>query len=296
MIEHGHSRPADSNETALPPGGSHVLQLYPQPDAGAQEQALRGLYLRQRLGVDQPLLYSNFVTSLDGRIAVARPGRASHEVPKTITNRRDWRLYQELAAQSDVLITSARFFRQAIVNEAQDTLPLGPEYVDLRAWRCGQGLSAQPDIAIVSASLDLPLEALSDYRTRNERRLLVLTGARAPAERRRALEQAGVEVISAGADARVEGGSLRAALDGRGYRRQYAVAGPKLLHALVTAHVLDRLYLTLAGRLLGGTEFDTLCLGPALEPAPKLHLASLHLDPEALAGADQLLAAYDLDY
>ena len=76
----------------------------------------------------------------------------------------------------------------------------------------------------------------------------------------------------------------------------YSVAGPQVLHALLADQVLDRLYVTLTGRLLGGTEFDTLCMGPTLEPAPKLHLANLYLDPEAPAGAGQLLATYNLDY
>lgn len=76
----------------------------------------------------------------------------------------------------------------------------------------------------------------------------------------------------------------------------YSVAGPQVLHALLADQVLDRLYVTLAGRLLGGTEFDTHCMGPMLEPAPKLHLTHLYLDPEAPAEAGQWLATYDLDY
>ncbi|MGH8378770.1 MAG: RibD family protein [Gammaproteobacteria bacterium] len=267
----------------------NVTPLYP-PAAGTLP--LEGLYLRKRLPAS--LLYSNFVTSLDGRIAVARPGRVSHEVPKEIANPRDWRLYQELAAQSDVLITSARFFRQTQINEAQDVLPLGPEYTDLRQWRTEQGLTEQPDLAIVSGSLELPLEAL--VRVARIRRVWVLTGTPAPPARKTALCDAGIEVIEAGHGARVEGGPLRRALETLGAKRMYAVAGPQLLHALLADRVLDRLYLTLAGRLLGGTEFDTLCLGPALEPVPKLHLTNLYFDPEAPADAGQLLATYDLDY
>ncbi len=267
----------------------NVTPLYPP---AADTLPLEGLYLRERLS--SPLLYSNFVTSLDGRIALARAGRVTHAVPKEIANPRDWRLYQELAAQADVLITSARFFRQALINEAQDALPLGPKYADLRRWRIERDLSEQPDLAIVSASLDLPLAALK--RIVERRRVRVLTGALAPPERKTALRNAGIEVTEAGPEARVEGGALRRALETLGAQRMYAVAGPQLLHTLLSERVLDRLYLTLAGRLLGGTDFDTLCVGPALEPAPKLHLVNLYLDPEAPAGAGQLLATYDLSY
>ena len=56
---------------------------------------------------------------LDGRIALPAAGRSSHQVPPAIANARDWRLFQELAAQADLLITSARYFRQSEDQEAQ---------------------------------------------------------------------------------------------------------------------------------------------------------------------------------
>ena len=267
----------------------NVTQLYP-PTAGSLP--LEGLYLRERLRA--PLLYSNFVTSLDGRIAVARPDHRTHEVPRETANPRDWRLFQELAAQADVLITGARFFRQMKNDETPDVLPIGPKYGDLRQWRVDQGLGAQPDLAILSGSLDLPLKTL--VAIAKHRRVRVFTGTQAPSERKAALRAAGIDVIEAGSGARVEGKQLRRALEALGAQRMYSVAGPQVLHALLADQVLDRLYLTLAGRLLGGTAFDTLCTGPRLEPAPKLHLANLYLDPAAPSGAGQLLATYDLDY
>lgn len=273
-----------------------VQQLFPVPGVAAS-RALEGLYLTPRLDpAGQGLLYSNFVTSLDGRIALARPGRLSHEVPKAIANPRDWRLFQELCAQADLLITSARFFRQALAHEAQDELPIGPGFGDLLAWRQAQGLAAQPDVAVVSASLHLPVETLLQQLATHPRRLFVVTGAGANPVRRRALEQAGVEVLVAGDGEGVEGRRLRRCLLGQGYRRLYAIAGPLLLHSLLRGQALDRLYLTLAGRLLGGTEFDTLCFGDPLSPPPRLRLASLYLDDQAPVGAGQLLAAYDLHY
>ncbi len=267
----------------------NVTPLYP-PATGSLP--LEGLHLRERLPA--PLLYSNFVTSLDGRIALARPGRQTHAVPKETSNSRDWRLYQELAAQADVVITSGRFFRQMQNDEAQDALPIGPKYGDLRQWRTEQGLNEQPDVAIISGSLDLPVNRLVGIA--KDRRVRVLTGAQAASRRKAALRDAGIEVIEAGAGVRVEGRRLRDALVALGAQRMYSVAGPQVLHTMLADRVLDRLYLTLAGRVLGGAEFDTLCTGPTLDPAPKLRLANLYLDPEAPAGAGQLLATYDLDY
>lgn len=265
------------------------MRLYP---SAAQTLPLEGLHLHERLPAS--FLYSNFVASLDGRIAVARQGRQTHEVPKETSNPRDWRLYQELAAQADVVITSARFFRQMQNDEAQDALPIGPKYADLRRWRIEQGLNEQPDVAVVSGSLELPVARLS--KVARSRRVVVVTGAQASTERKATLRNAGIEVIEAGSGARVEGKLLRHALGKLGAQRIYSVAGPQVLHMLLADRVLDRLYLTLAGRVLGGSEFDTLCAGPTLDPAPKLRLAKLYLDPAAPAGAGQLLAAYDVDY
>ena len=267
----------------------NVTPLYPST---AKSLPLNGLRLRERLPA--PLLYSNFVTSLDGRIAVVRPRRQAHAVPKETSNPRDWRLYQELAARADVLITSGRFFRQMQNDEAQDALPIGRKYEDLRQWRTEQGLNEQPDVAIISGSLDLPVDRLVGIA--KDRRVRVLTGAHAAWRRKAALRDAGIEVIEAGAGVRVEGKRLREALEALGAQRMYSVAGPQVLHTMLADRVLDRLYLTLAGRVLGGVEFDTLCIGPKLDPAPKLQLVNLYLDLEAPAGAGQLLATYDLDY
>ncbi|MGH8192610.1 MAG: RibD family protein [Rhodanobacteraceae bacterium] len=266
-----------------------VTPLYP---SSAEPVSLQGLYLRERL--PSPFLYSNFITSLDGRIAVAQSGRETHAVPRETSNPRDWRLYQELAAQADVVITTGRFLRQTQKGEAQDAIPIGGKYADLRRWRIDHGLSAQPDIAIVSGSLDLPVDPLTAMS--KDRNVRVLTGSESDAGRKRALRDAGIEVLEAGAGTRVEGKRLRRALEATGATRMYSVAGPQVLHTLVAGQALDRLYLSLAGRLLGGTEFDTLCIGSRLQPAPKLRLADLHFDAEAPAGAGQLLAAYDLDY
>ncbi|MBZ0071824.1 MAG: dihydrofolate reductase family protein [Gammaproteobacteria bacterium] len=271
-----------------------LLQLYPPSSDHPQ---LQGLYLQHPLhrltAADAPLVYSNFISSLDGRIALPSPGRTSHRVPPAIGNARDWRLYQELGAQADLLITSARYFRQLAQGEAQDLLPVGPadRFGDLQAWRRANGLGAQPDLAIFSASLEIPAEAIAIYA---ERRLHVMTGAGADRGRIAALQAAGIEVHQVGGGATADGGLAIAALQAAGYRRIYAIAGPSVFHALVCAGVLNRLYISFAHRLLGGKDFDTVIWGPELAPAPILRLRSLFYDAHAPADAGQLLACYDL--
>ncbi len=270
-----------------------ILQLYPPSDT---RHTLQGLYLDQKIR-QQPadkdvFVYANFIASLDGRIALPAPGRKTHQVPAAIGNARDWRLYQELAAQADVLITSARFFRQTAVNEAQDTLPVGgaKAFADLRRWRTEQGLLAQPDIIIFSASLDIPVTSLTAYA---QRRITILTGEQSDPGRRSKLQsETAADVISCGQQRGVDGQLVRAVLSQLGYQFVYAIAGPSVFNTLVTGDALDRLYLTTAHRLLGGSEFDTFNNGTEHLPAVDMPLQSLYYDPSAPENAGQTLAVY----
>jgi len=270
-----------------------VTRLFP---LAGEQQPLEGLYLQQQLHTkgqpNRPFVYSNFITTLDGRIAIGVSNRSTHTIPATTGNPRDWRLYQELAGQADLLITSGRFYRQSVIGEAQDILPVDrqPAFADIRDWRMNQGLRAQPDIAILSGSLDIPLTALEPYR---ERRILVITGEAADPTRLKRLQEHGIEVIHAGADTQVDGSMMIPELAARGYRSIYAIAGPAVFHTLLQARVVDRLYLTITQQLLGGDVFDTLVKGPLLAPVQGMQLVNLYHDPYAPANAGQLFGIFE---
>ncbi len=272
-----------------------ILELYP---ACGTQHKLEGLYLsqniRQQMGHDGVFIYSNFITSIDGRIALPAEAKKSRQVPTDTANPRDWRLYQELAAQADLLITSARYFRQAGDNEAQDNLPVGSatKFNDLHAWRLKQGLSEQPDIAVFSASLDIPVTALQAYR---HRKIIIFTGQESDLQLRAALsKETHVKIVVCGPGRHVDGALIRAHIKEQGYQYIYAIAGPSVFHTLLAGHALDRLYLTSAQKILGGKQFDTIVWGEQLSPAPSLTLTSMYLDPHSPEGAGQTLAAYDI--
>lgn len=123
-----------------------VQQLFPLFDR-LSNIPLEGLYLRlnlhQSAGEGHLLIYSNYVASLDGRISRYNIETDNFEVPESLANERDWQLYQELAAQSDILITSGRYFRQLSLGNAQDMLPVGSSFDGLKQWRTQQGLKEQ---------------------------------------------------------------------------------------------------------------------------------------------------------
>lgn len=270
-----------------------VIQLYPLP---GREVSLQGLYLDQDLrryaeGLDRPFVYANFVTSLDGRIAVPGPTGSGLIVPKQIANPRDWRLFQELAVQADVIISSGRYLRDYAEGHAQEILRVydDPQFADLRDWRLTQGLPAQPDLAVISASLDFPVP---DGLTADGRSVVVFTTSQADPARVRELEQHAGRVVIAG-ETGVTGDRLVQAMAELGYRTIYSATGPKVLHLLLAADVLDRLYVTLAGRLLGGQPFSTIVEGPLLVPPVGMKLSTTTFDPLGLDGLGQLFLSYD---
>jgi len=270
-----------------------LLQLFPQP---ARECRLRGAYLAHGLrqmarAQQQAFVYANFVTSLDGRIAVPRDDGEALTVPGAIANDRDWRLFQELAAQADLIISSGRYLREWAQGRAQEILQVDdPRFADLRAWRRQQGLLPQPDIAIVSRSLAFPIP---DLLGAGGRRVVVFTGADPDPARVRQIEAQGGRVIVAG-EGGVDGAAMLAQMTRLGYRSVYSAAGPRILHLLLTGGALHRLYLTLAHRVLGGDPFAALVDGPLLERAAGFRLNTLYLDTAALDGLGQLFVSYDL--
>jgi riboflavin biosynthesis pyrimidine reductase len=272
---------------------STVTQLYPLP---AQEMPLRGLYLGHDVRelaaeMGRPLIYANFVASLDGRIAVPGPTGSGLVVPKQVANSRDWRLFQELAVQADVVISSGRYLRDYASGHAQEILRVydDPQFADLAQWRVQHGLSPQPDIAVISASLDFPVPGAL---LAGGRRVVIFTTERADSQRVRELEAHAGQVVVAG-ETTVSGGRLVQAMAGLGYRAIYSASGPKVLHLLLAAGVLDRLYLTLANRLLGGDSFSSIVEGPLLAPAVGMRLRSAYYDDAALGGLGQLFLCYN---
>jgi len=241
---------------------------------------LHGVYLELSLHRcakrDDLFIYSNFISSLDGRISLRDAKMGEFSVPSSIANGRDWRLYQELAAQSDVMLTSARYFRQLAQGCAQDLLPVGrgEAYEDLLLWRHQQGLQPQPDVVIVSASLDIPLAAVQMF---SDRKVRVITSNQSDTARRLRLEAVGIEVLIAG-EKRVSGEALKTCLIALGYRSAYMIAGPQLHHTLLKDQVLNRMFLTTRFSLLGQNDFHTILQGDM--PPVDCTLLSLYLDAE----------------
>ncbi len=268
-----------------------LIRLHPAPGEAVPH---RGLYLERPMvpaGHTGLFVYTNFVASLDGRIAVVDPHSGRETIPRTIANRRDWRLFQELAAHADVLITSGRYLREFAAGTAQDVLPVsGAEaFTHIREWRERHARSPQPDVAVLSASLSFTVPHLL---LEQGRRVRIFTTPDAPPELAAEREAEGAEVVRLGDDP-VSGHALVDHLAALGYRTAYCIAGPYVLHTLAAAQHLHALFLTTVHRLVGGERYATLLQGQPLAVGPEFQLTSLYLDPAGAQGAPQQFARYD---
>ncbi|MBK1734773.1 hypothetical protein CKO15_05610 [Halorhodospira abdelmalekii] len=307
-----------------------ALRLYPQsPTLPASPGPLCGLYLGAiRSAVHAPVvttLYTNFIASLDGRISL-EPVSGGCRVPASITNPRDWRLFQELAAQADCLITTGRYLREWASGCAQAPLPLDSDrYPDLAQWRQQAGLPPQPDVAVVSTGKACPIP--QEWIEQGRRIWLFLPAGRAcevrvgnrpvcpsPADRSgptantahtggtdNGTTNSGVGIGAHYSGTRLRGRLLRETLSALGYRCIYSVAGPRIAHTLIADAALDTLFVTTRHQLLGGNSgtFETLLEGEALRPTQSWPLTWLYLDVSnngaaaAEEGAGQHFARYD---
>jgi riboflavin biosynthesis pyrimidine reductase len=263
----------------------NVVTLFP---TGRSPQALQGLYLAHRLhelgSPEKPFVYGNFVCSLDGRIAVDdAPGPALQD----LSSASDFRLFLELHAQADCLITHGGYLRALAAGRLGNVLQVNAngQTNDLTRWRAQHGLPAQPAIVVASASLNFEIPA--SVREHGQR-LYVATVEGADPTRVRALRAQGVEVIVAGNTKIVEGATLVHELGQRGLRSLYLLAGPAMLETMLRDQQLSRLYLTLRHRLVGGERFHTMIAGPRLDRAGRLELRELYYD----TGEGQMFAQF----
>lgn len=271
-----------------------LLRLFPAPHG---ECTLEGLYRDDPIGhADSgraPFVYTNFVCSLDGRIAVENPRAGRRSAPPAITNPRDWRLFQELAARADALIVSAAFVRGLAEGRSDEKLPLGrdPAFDDLHAWRRERGMPPQPAVVILSRSLD---PRIAERCKALKRPVYFAIGNEVARDDAEAVEASGAQILVAGTGRHVEGRALIDALGREGFRRIYSIAGPRVLHTLLKDRMLHRLYLTHFHRLLAGQSFDTLLEGETLDPPASFVPHALYYDYNTQGAAGQFFAAYDI--
>ena len=271
-----------------------LQQLFPP---NSEKIELKNLYLYKHgwysNSTTQPIVTANFLNSLDGRIAISPNAETKTELPKSLTSNEDFRLFLELHAQADCLITHGGYMRSLASKQLGNILqlPNSKEYEDLYSWRALQGLDPHPTVVIASSSLDFPMHpSLKE----NKQQVYIATGQQADKNKIKQWQDQGYEMVITGED-KVEGKPLIKALSAKNLNHFYLIAGPKMLHAMINDQQLSKLYLSHSQQLLGGEFFNTILDGELLT-TPKLELKSLFYDEISENGHGQFYSSYDCQY
>lgn len=238
------------------------------PDAAELDEA--GLIEAYRPAPGRSLRV-NFVASLDGAVTV--DGRSEE-----LGSPGDRRIFTVLRALADVVLVGHG------TAAAEGYRPVTPES-PVGRLRAAIGRQPTAPIAVVSrrASLDPAARLVGGAVSPT----LLVTCQAADRDRRDALADAGVTVLVCGDD----DVDLPLALDrlaALGHEQVLCEGGPGLLHAALSAGVVDELDLSLAPALVGG---ETRLLGQALPDVVRLELRQLLEEDGMLFGRYGVSAA-----
>jgi len=279
-----------------------------RPVPGGHTPELKGLYLKEsfpdRTTRNRPFIYANFVSSLDGRIALPADSGRSFQTPSHMTTSADWSLFTELQAHADCLLTHSGYLRALQLGKLGNALTI-PQEADsdyLHQWRTDNGLTRQPALIIVSRSLDFVFPESIDL---DAQPTTVITTPQADSARRVALEQQGLEVRLVERSDLITAKDVLDVLLDKHYHRLYLQTGPEFLYSVLEQQLLNRLYLTSDLSLTAGMPFLSMVDGPALKPATNMRLRSMILATETSDGNDdtetsiaqqQLFSSYSPDW
>lgn len=268
-----------------------LLRLYPEP---AETVSIKGLYLAHNLhrrGVaEAPFVYANFLSSLDGRIALEDIEPGAPYIPKHLMTASDLALFMELHAQADCLITHGGYMR-ALGQERLGNI-LQVRNNDFIEWRRDNGLNPQPAVVIASASLNFPMHnSLKEHK----QAVYIATGKNADPDRIRWWQALGYPVLITGEDQMVHGAPLIDELGWLGYKSIYLIAGPQMLDTIIRDKQLSRFYLTLTHQLIGGKDFRTLLTGSALGGQGNLKLESMYYEENSPPGSGQFFLQFGVE-
>jgi 2,5-diamino-6-(ribosylamino)-4(3H)-pyrimidinone 5'-phosphate reductase len=211
---------------------------------------------------DRPYVLVNMVMSVDGKIVIEGNERG-------LGSPQDQHLMRALRTHADVVLNGASTLR------ASGSSPLLGDPV-LEAVRSARG-RGQPVGAVISASGALPLD--DSFFTSDAFDAVVFLAASAPAERREAIAATGRRVVDL-PDAppdEVMGAMLRWMREHLGARLLLVEGGAHLNGELLDAGLVDEVFVTIGGLIVGGNDTRTAVTGtrsPSLDTVVRLDLVS----------------------
>ena len=273
------------------------------PEAPIVGAAVRGgrlpASLRSRFGadlgiplrLDRPTIVANFVSTLDGVVALDRAGQSSgREISGGFEP--DRFLMGLLRATADAVMVGAGTVRASRTRLWTPARIHPASSAGFAEWRKSLGLpTVEPTTVVVSASGRLELDRLDT--TDQDLSVLVVTTTPGARHLGSLPQPARVEVVSVGDNDRVPVPALLDLLHDRGFQFVLSEGGPTLFGELLGAGAVDELFLTVAPQLAGRSVDDArlgLVEGTGFAPgvAPWARLRSV------MRAQDHLFLRYDL--
>lgn len=233
--------------------------LYDSPALAASELTapLARLY-GGGLGFASPTVYTNFVASLDGSVALPRVPRSNALISGA--GDADRFVMGLLRAFADVVVVGSGTLHGSPTgtwSAARAHPPSASLFAELRLLR---GQADRPELAILSGSgaIDVGHPALAG-------RAMVLTSTIGAARLQGRVPQA-TELMPLTSGATIDPHVILRALEKRGHRLILFEAGPHTFGAFATAGLIDELFITVSPLLTGGSATTRLSLVEAVEP------------------------------
>ena len=209
---------------------------------------LREVYERVKDKLRRPLVYTSYVTDLNGVVGIKGVGG----VPLPIRSSEEWEhILRWKLSQADIIITATGHMNRVeeLGEKAQNvfnSFDKGQPLEKHGEWRLEQGYERRnPDVAVVSRSLDFDFPP---FLTQNGRKIFIFTTHKMEnSPKARAFGKRGAVVIGAG-DTEVDGKIMIERLGQGGFGLVMHTTTPKILEGLP----LDRLYVTQAQREIPG--------------------------------------------
>jgi riboflavin biosynthesis pyrimidine reductase len=253
-------------------GTMDMLWEAPAPSRDARGEAIPaelldryGGPLRIELRPDRPTVVANFVSTLDGIVALGNGPLAGGGLISGAFEP-DRFVMGLLRATADVVVVGAGTLRGSNRQRwiAEHVHPASARaFAD---WRRAMGLAPFPTTVVVTGSGAIPIEhpGLTDPRIP----VVIATTPKGATALRNSRLGANVAVESIGTGGTLTGTDLAALSAGLGAGLVLTEGGPHLMGPLLTDDLVDELFLTIAPQLVGRGDGDRLGLVEGLALAP----------------------------
>lgn len=224
-----------------------LRRLLPEPGELTADELVEPLRFGELAPAGRPYVAVNMVATVDGRATISGRTEPISSVP-------DRQVFHALRTRVDAVMVGAGTVR----TERYGRLVRDPAR---RERRRAAGLDADPLAIVVSGRLDLPADL--PLLQHPEQRVVVITasegvieGSAAPLEY---LRSSPVDLT----------GALARLRENHGVRSILCEGGPSLNASLLSAGLIDELFLTTAPTIAGGAGALTIVTGTALQEEPR---------------------------